>query len=132
MGSADKEMTVTEVLNFLHDVIRLQKSASLDGQVSAEECPPPPPCPVSPCSARIRGPPVISLRIYQWPFSFLTRDSIETNSLSEYVVGKQFVDGQVQVSWDGTISDPLVLNLVDFEWTFFQIDPWNPIEMPKK
>ena len=75
---------------------------------------------------------MISLRIYQWPFSFLTRDSIETNSLSEYVVGKQFVDGQVQVSWDGTISDPLVLNLVDFEWTFFQIDPWNPIEMPKK
>ena len=132
MGSADKEMTVTEVLNFLHDVIRLQKSASLDGQVSAEECPPPSPCPVSPCSARIRGPPVISLRIYQLPFSFLTRDSIETNSLSEYVVGKQFVDGQVQVSWDGTISDPLVLNLVDFEWTFFQIDPWNPIEMPKK
>ena len=43
MGSADKEMTVTEVLNFLHDVIRLQKSASLNGQVSAEECPPPPP-----------------------------------------------------------------------------------------
>ena len=40
MGSADKEMTVTEVLNFLHDVIRLQKSASLNGQVSAEECPP--------------------------------------------------------------------------------------------
>lgn len=34
MGSADKEMTVTEVLNFLHDVIRLQKTASLDGQVS--------------------------------------------------------------------------------------------------